>query len=166
MPSKRMRNMKKEDLEFMKIVLEMAENNVKEGRGGPFAAIIVKDGKIVGKGTNLVTSINDPTAHAEIVAIRDAAKNLNTFNLQGTEIYTSCEPCPMCLGAIYWARIDKIYYAATREDAKNAGFDDLEFYEEICKKPEDRKIKMIKLDIPEKNKAFEVWIKKEDKIPY
>uniref|UniRef100_A0A7C2PKH7 Nucleoside deaminase n=1 Tax=candidate division WOR-3 bacterium TaxID=2052148 RepID=A0A7C2PKH7_UNCW3 len=158
--------MKEEKLKFMKMVLEMAEKNVKEGRGGPFAAIIVKDGKIVGKGTNLVTSTNDPTAHAEIVAIREAARNLNTFNLRGAEIYTSCEPCPMCLGAIYWARIEKIYYAATREDAKHAGFDDLEFYEEICKSPEERKVEMIRLDLPEKMRPFDSWIKKEDKIPY
>jgi tRNA(Arg) A34 adenosine deaminase TadA len=143
-----------------------ANKNIENVKGGPFAAIVVKDGKIVGKGTNLVTSANDPTAHAEIVAIRDACKNLGTFHLHGCEIYTSCEPCPMCLGAIYWARIEKIYYAGTREDAKEAGFDDSKFYIEVCKPVSQREITMENIMRDEAREAFKAWIEKEDKIPY
>ncbi|MGB9824984.1 MAG: nucleoside deaminase [Candidatus Hydrothermia bacterium] len=153
-------------IEYMKLVIEMARKNIENGKGGPFAAIVVKDGKIVGKGTNLVTSTNDPTAHAEIVAIRDACKNLGTFHLHGCEIYTSCEPCPMCLGAIYWARIEKIYYAGTREDAKEAGFDDSKFYEEVCKPVTQREIPMENILREGAKEVFRAWIKKEDKIPY
>jgi len=151
---------------FMKKVLEMARENIKNGKGGPFAAIVVKDGQIVGEGTNLVTSTNDPTAHAEIVAIRNACKNLGVFHLTGCEIYTSCEPCPMCLGAVYWARIEKIYYAGTREDAKEAGFDDSKFYEEICKPIDEREVPMENLLREDARKVFREWIEKEDKIPY
>ncbi len=155
-----------EKTKLMKYVLEMAKKNVLEGKGGPFAAIVVKDGEIVGEGTNVVTSSNDPTAHAEIVAIRNASKRLSTFNLSDCEIYTSCEPCPMCLGAIYWARIKKIYYAGTREDAKTAGFDDSKFYEEVCKEPKLREVKMEQILKEEAEKPFKTWIEKEDKIPY
>jgi tRNA(Arg) A34 adenosine deaminase TadA len=153
-------------IRFMELVIDMAAKNVEKGKGGPFAAIVVKGGRIIGKGTNLVTSINDPTAHAEIIAIREACKNLNSFHLHGCEIYTSCEPCPMCLGAIYWARIEKVYYAGTREDAMSAGFDDSKFYEEICKSPAERTIKMEQMLQQDVRQAFDRWINKKDKIPY
>ena len=134
--------------------------------GGPFGSVIVKDDKIIAEGSNKVTCSNDPTAHGEIVAIREASKNLNTFDLSGCEIYTSCEPCPMCLSAIYWSRLDKIYYANTREDAKNIDFDDSFIYTEIPKKIDDRKIKMTQILRDEALKAFEIWEKKVDKIKY
>ena len=118
------------------------------------------------RGSNKVTSTNDPTAHGEIVAIREACKNLNTFDLSGCEIYTSCEPCPMCLSAIYWSRLDKVYYANTREDAKNIDFDDSFIYTEIPKKIDDRKIKMVQMLREDALKAFEIWDKKVDKIKY
>ena len=134
--------------------------------GGPFGSVIVKDQKIIAEGSNTVTSTNDPTAHGEIVAIREACKNLNTFDLSGCEIYTSCEPCPMCLSAIYWSRLDKIYYANTRDDAKNIDFDDSFIYTEIPKKIDDRKIKMVQMLREEALKAFEIWDKKVDKVKY
>ena len=134
--------------------------------GGPFGSVIVKDQKIIAEGSNNVTSTNDPTAHGEIVAIREACKNLNTFDLSGCEIYTSCEPCPMCLSAIYWSRLDKVYYANTREDAKNIDFDDSFIYTEIPKKIDDRKIKMVQMLREEALKAFEIWDNKVDKIKY
>ena len=134
--------------------------------GGPFGSVIVKDQKIIAEGSNKVTSTNDPTAQGEIVAIREACKNLNTFDLSGCEIYTSCEPCPMCLSAIYWSRLDKIYYANTRDDAKKIDFDDSFIYTEIPKKIDDRKIKMVQMLREEALEAFEIWDKKVDKIKY
>ena len=134
--------------------------------GGPFGSVIVKDSKIISEGSNKVTSLNDPTAHAEIVAIRNACQKLRTFNLSGCEIYTTCEPCPMCLSAIYWARIDKIYYANTRDDAKNIDFDDSFIYFEVAKKINERKIKMIQMNRDEALEAFKIWKNKEDKIEY
>ena len=134
--------------------------------GGPFGSVIVKDQKIIAEGSNKVTFTNDPTAHGEIVAIREACRNLNTFDLSGCEIYTSCEPCPMCLSAIYWSRLDKIYYANTRDDAKNIDFDDSFIYKEIPKKIDDRKIKMVQMLREEALKAFEIWDNKVDKIKY
>jgi len=134
--------------------------------GGPFGSVIVKDNKIISEGSNEVTSLNDPTAHAEIVAIRKACQKLRKFNLSGCEIYTTCEPCPMCLSAIYWARIDKIYYANTREDAKNIDFDDSFIYLEVAKKINDRKIKMKQMNREEAFEAFKIWKNKEDKIKY
>ncbi|HNL82672.1 MAG TPA: nucleoside deaminase, partial [Chitinophagaceae bacterium] len=115
-------------LEFMKEAIKLSENGMKNNDGGPFGCVIVKDGKIIGRGWNKVTGTNDPTAHAEVTAIRDACKNLGTFQLDGCEIYTSCEPCPMCMGAIYWARPSKVFYANTRQDAANIGFDDSMIY--------------------------------------
>ncbi len=158
--------MKDDKKKFMKLAIELAEHNLKTNEGGPFGAVIVKDGNIIGKGGNKVTSSNDPTAHAEIVAIREAAKNLGTFDLSECEIYTSCEPCPMCLGAIYWARIDKLYYAATKDDAAKADFDDSFIYEEFSKPKNQRKLQSVQLMREEAVKVFEEWIKKEDKIPY
>jgi len=151
---------------FMAEAIRLAENNVHSSNGGPFGAVVVKDGKIVGAGGNKVTSDNDPTAHAEIVAIRKAAKNLGTFDLSGCEIYASCEPCPMCLGAIYWARIDKLYYAATKDDAAKADFDDSFIYAEFAKPKDQRKLQSVQMMREEAVKVFEEWIKKEDKIPY
>ena len=150
---------------FMAKAIELSINSANT-IGGPFGSVIVKDGKIIAEGSNKVTYSNDPTAHGEIVAIREACKNLNTFDLSGCEIYTSCEPCPMCLSAIYWSRLDKIYYANTREDAKNIDFDDSFIYTEIPKKIDDRKIKMVQMLRDEALKAFEIWDKKVDKIKY
>ena len=150
---------------FMAKAIELSINSANTV-GGPFGSVIVKDDKIIAEGSNKVTYSNDPTAHGEIVAIREACKNLNTFDLSGCEIYTSCEPCPMCLSAIYWSRLDKIYYANTREDAKNIDFDDSFIYTEIPKKIDDRKIKMVQMLRDEALKAFEIWDKKVDKIKY
>ena len=137
-----------------------------ETSGGPFGCVIVKDNNIISEGSNKVTSTNDPTAHGEIVAIREACVKLSTFNLSGCELYSTCEPCPMCLSAIYWSHIDKIYYANTRDDAKNIDFDDSFIYSEINKKIDDRKIQMIQLHRDEALKAFKIWDQKADKIKY
>ena len=150
---------------FMAKAIELSINSANT-IGGPFGSVIVKDNKIIAEGSNKVTFLNDPTAHGEVVAIREACKKLNTFNLSGCEIYTSCEPCPMCLSAIYWSRLDKIYYANTREDAKNIDFDDSFIYLEIPKKIGDRKIKMTQILRDDALKAFEIWDKKVDKIKY
>lgn len=152
--------------EFMWEAIRLSQQNIRDGKGGPFACVIVKDGKIVARGTNSVTSTNDPTAHAEVVAIRNACKELKTFQLTGCEIYTSCEPCPMCLGAIYWARPDKIYFANGRDDAAKIGFDDLFLYEELPKKISERKIPTIQLMREEALAAFREWEQKQDKVKY
>lgn len=149
----------------MKRAIKCSCENVKKG-GGPFGAVIVKDNKIIAEGTNLVTINNDPTAHAEIVAIRNAAAYLNDFNLSGCEIYTSCEPCPMCLSAIYWARIDKIWYANTKNDAKEIGFDDSFIYDEVSKPLEERKIPIKQFLRQEGLTAFQLWTQKTDKVEY
>ena len=150
---------------FMARAIELSINSANT-IGGPFGSVIVKNDKIISEGSNKVTSSKYPTGHGEIVAIREACQNLNTFDLSGCEIYTSCEPCPMCLSAIYWSRLDKIYYANTREDAKNIDFDDSFIYSEIPKKIDDRKIKMVQMLRDEALKAFEIWDKKVDKIKY
>ena len=134
--------MKNNQTEFIKVAVDLSREGSQSNKGGPFGCVVVKDGKIIGKGSNQVTSSNDPTAHAEVVAIRDACRNLNTFQLTDCEIYTSCEPCPMCLGAIYWARPSKVYYANTRHEAAAAGFDDAFIYEEINVSPDKRKIEI------------------------
>ena len=152
--------------EFILQAIELSRQALKTSKGGPFGAIVVKDNKVVGIGFNQVTSSNDPTAHAEVVAIRDACKNLNSFQLSGCELYTSCEPCPMCLGAIYWARPDKVYFANTRHDAASIGFDDSFIYDEIGKNLGDRKIPMIQLDNTEALAVFKEWSNKSDKIDY
>jgi tRNA(Arg) A34 adenosine deaminase TadA len=151
---------------FMKAAIDLSSAHMKQGAGGPFGAVIVKDGKIISEGWNQVTSINDPTAHAEMVAIRDACKKLSTFELKGAEIYTSCEPCPMCLSAIYWAHLDKIYYANTRVDAAAIQFDDEFLYQEIKQEIQKRKIPMEQCLHDEALKVFNDWKKKEDKIRY
>ena len=150
---------------FMMRAIELSIDSV-NSRGGPFGSVIVKDDKILGEGSNKVTSTNDPTAHGEIVAIRLACKNLNNFNLSGCDLYTSCEPCPMCLSAIYWAHIDKIYYANTRSDARKIDFDDSLIYSELTKKVGQRKIPTVQLMREEASKAFELWDKKIDKVKY
>ena len=151
---------------FLQLAIELAQNGMEAGHGGPFGCVIVKDGKIIGKGSNSVLKNNDPTAHAEVVAIRDACKNLQHFQLEGCEVYTSCEPCPMCLGAIFWARPSKVFYACTKEDAAEAGFDDDFIYEEIKIDPAKRKIPMFNGMREESQKVFELWKKKEDKEVY
>lgn len=151
--------------DFMRAAIALSIDNVRNG-GGPFGAVIVKDGEIIATGVNRVTASCDPTAHAEINAIRAAAARLGTFNLSGCEIYTSCEPCPMCLGAIYWARLDKMYYANTKTDAKHIGFDDSFIYDELALKPQDRALPSEVLLRNEAIKAFEEWEKKEDRTAY
>ncbi|MGZ3771805.1 MAG: nucleoside deaminase [Bdellovibrio sp.] len=152
--------------EFMIRAIELSRKNMQAGVGGPFGAVIVKDGRIIGEGWNKVTSSNDPTAHAEIVAIRNACENVKNFSLEGAEIYTSCEPCPMCLSAIYWARLDKIYYGNTRKDAAAIDFDDDFLYQEIPKDISDRKIPMAQCGHGEALDVFKEWQTKADKIPY
>ena len=151
--------------EYMMKAIELSMNSVANG-GGPFGAVIVKDGKIVAEGSNCVTLNNDPTAHAEVTTIRKACTALNTFDLSGCEIYTSCEPCPMCLSAIYWARIERIYYGCNKVDAKNLGFDDSFIYEQIELKPELRSIPSSQVLHTEALEAFRMWTDKEDKIEY
>lgn len=154
------------NLQFMRNAIELAHDKMLQGCGGPFGAVIVKNNIVVAYGSNCVTSTNDPTAHAEVVAIREACKTLGQFHLQGCEIYTSCEPCPMCLCAIYWARIDTIYYAAGRQDAANIGFDDAMFYQEIAKETTHRQVPMVQLLRDEALVAFDAWQLKLDKIAY
>jgi len=151
--------------EFMERAIELSVESVNNG-GGPFGSVIVKDNKIIAEGSNKVTSNNDPTAHGEIVAIRQACKKLNNFSLNQCELYSTCEPCPMCLSAIYWARIGKIYYANTREDARKIDFDDSLIYTELQKNIDKRKISMIQLMRNEALQAFELWNKKKDKVKY
>lgn len=153
-------------INFMKKAIECSSYGMDNNFGGPFGAIVVKNGEIVAEGWNQVTSINDPTAHAEIVAIRNACKKLNTFELNGCELYTSCEPCPMCLAAIYWARIEKIYYGNTRQDAADIEFDDDFIYKEIPLAVEKRTIPMEQVGKEEAIKIFEQWQKKVNKVQY
>ena len=151
--------------ELMRRAIELSENSVRNG-GGPFGAVIAKDGEIIAEGSNKVTINNDPTAHAEVCAIRNACKILNTFELANCVIYTSCEPCPMCLGAIYWARLSKIFYANDRKDAAEIGFDDDFIYEEIAIEPQYRKKPSEILLRNEAINAFRMWTLKDDKAKY
>ena len=151
--------------DFMRKAIELSIENV-ENQGGPFGAVIVKDGKIIAIGVNRVTSNNDPTAHAEVMAIRAAAQKLNDFNLSGCTIYTSCEPCPMCLSAIYWARINQIYYGNTKRDAKDIGFDDSFIYDEIDKPVNERTIKAHQILHDEALEGFKKWKHSENKKEY
>jgi len=151
--------------QFMLKAIELSKKSVENG-GGPFGAVIVKDGKIIAEASNSVTKDNDPTAHAEINAIRLAAKKIGTFDLSGCEIYTSCEPCPMCLGAIYWARLDKIYFANTKLDAEKIGFSDQFIYNELQKPIDQRNIPTIQILRDKALEAFKMWQEKEDKIEY
>jgi guanine deaminase len=154
------------DHTWMQEAVALSIKGVTNNEGGPFGAIVVKDGVIVGRGNNRVTSTNDPTAHAEVVAIRDACRNLGTFQLDGCIVYTSCEPCPMCLGAIYWARPEKVYFACTKTDAAEHGFDDQFIYDEIELDFADRKIPFAQIGRAEAIRAFELWDGKTDKVAY
>jgi guanine deaminase len=152
--------------EFLREAIRLSMEKSQAGEGGPFGAVIVCNGEIIGRGWNRVTSANDPTAHAEVTAIRDACRNLHRFSLAGCEIYTSCEPCPMCLAAIYWARLDHVYYAAAREDATAAGFDDSLIYKELAMPPADRSIPMEQGLHDEACEAFRRWLLKPDRTGY
>jgi len=151
---------------FMARAIQLAMQNVHSGRGGPFGAVIVKDRSVIAEGANQVTSTSDPTAHAEVLAIRAACAKLKVFELQGCEIYTSCEPCPMCLGAIYWARLSCIYFAGSAADASGAGFDDSLIYREIAQPHTERTIPMIQIMRDEAMAPFRAWGEKSDKIAY
>lgn len=154
------------DKQFIKRAIELAEKGMDNNAGGPFGAIVVKDNEIISEGYNKVTSSNDPTAHGEVVAIRAACEKLNTFQLQDCVIYTSCEPCPMCLGAIYWARFKAVYYACTKEDAAEIGFDDQFIYDEIDTDIGNRKVKFINLNREEGKEVFNKWAIKEGRTDY
>jgi guanine deaminase len=152
--------------EFMRAAIKLADEGMAGGAGGPFGCVIVRQGKIVGRGNNRVTSTNDPTAHAEVTAIRDACAQLKTFQLTDCELYTSCEPCPMCLSAIYWARIPTVYYGNTRQDAAEIGFDDDFIYQQVPLPPEKRALKMTAFLRAEAQKTFQGWANKADKVRY
>ena len=154
------------DEEFMQKAIDLASENVKAGVGGPFGAVIVKNGQIVAEATNTVTSTNDSTAHAEVNAIRKACANLKTFDLSGCVIYSSCEPCPMCLSALYWAHVDKIYISATKRIAAKAGFDDAFIYKELDTPKDRRRVQQVRLLSENGNQPFDLWNSKTDKIEY
>ena len=161
-----MRKMAQPNSQFIQEAIALSLHSVRSGKGGPFGAVIVKDGEIIAKAHNQVTSTNDPTAHAEIVAIREACQVLQTFQLTGCELYTSCEPCPMCFGAIYWARLDRVYYANTKADTAQIGFDDQFIYDELELPIGDRLLPMIQLMRDEALAAFQEWADKTDKVEY
>ena len=150
----------------MRHAVRLSAQRMREGAGGPFGAIVVKDGRIIAEGWNRVTSENDPTAHAEVTAIRRACEALQSFSLRGCDIYTSCEPCPMCLAAIYWARLDRVFFANSRDDAARIGFDDALIYAEVSKPVEHRIIPTVKVPLPEAEAVFAEWQAKPDKVPY
>ncbi len=150
----------------MRRAIGLAAENARSGRGGPFGAVIAREGRIIAEGVNLVTSTSDPTAHAEITAIREACRRLGRFHLPGCEIYASCEPCPMCLGAIYWARLDRVYFAGTRSDAAGAGFSDARVYEELSAPAGSRTITFEQLLREEALPAFQEWLSKQDRVEY
>jgi guanine deaminase len=151
---------------FLRRAITLALENVNSAQGGPFAALIVKDGKIIAEAVNRVTFSNDPTAHAEIEAIRKACRALNSFQLSGCDLYASCEPCPMCLGAIYWARPDRVFYAASASDAAAAGFDDAFIYDELRRAPAARRLSITHLPQPEAIRPFQAWLSSSSKKPY
>jgi tRNA(Arg) A34 adenosine deaminase TadA len=151
---------------FMARAIQLSVDNVLSGQGGPFGAVIVKNGSIVAEGANRVTATNDPTAHAEVIAIRQACSRLGTFELKECELYTSCEPCPMCLGAIYWARLDRIYYGSVAADAAQAGFDDSFIYHEIEKPFGTRKLPMVQMMREQALAGFRAWTERTNKVPY
>src|SRR6185369_1032521 len=152
--------------DFMARAIQLAVENVLSGQGGPFGAVIVKDGNILAEGANRVTLTNDPTAHAEVLAIREACKKLGLFELKSCDLYTSCEPCPMCLGAIYWARLERVYYGNTRADAASIGFDDDRIYRELRAEIADRSLPLIRVAPEEARRVFDEWAAKPDKIVY
>jgi len=154
------------DARFLREAIRLSRTRMRQGRGGPFGAVVVRDGAIVARGWNAVTSSNDPTAHAEVFAIRRAGRTLGSFSLAGCVLYSSCEPCPMCLAAAYWARIDRLVYAATRDDAARAGFDDAFLYDEIPMAPDARSLRTDQLLRVEAVAVFEEWLAKPDRVPY
>jgi guanine deaminase len=154
------------NLDFLRQAIQLSIDNMEQNGGGPFGAVIVRDGKIIGRGYNTVSATNDPTAHGEVVAIRNACANLNTFDLSGCEIYTSCEPCPMCLAAIYWSRMDRIYYGASADDAHAAEFSDRDLYEQIRKPISERAIPMEQGLRDEAVAAFDAWVKNANRVRY
>lgn len=158
--------MTEEQKNYMQLAIDLSREGMRAGQGGPFGCVIVKDGEVVGKGFNSVAGTNDPTAHAEIVAIREACRRLQSFQLDGCEIYTSCEPCPMCLGAIYWARPDKVFFANTRKGAAEAGFDDDFIYEELKLPMTERRIPMIHTQTDEARRVFQEWLDMDNKTLY
>jgi tRNA(Arg) A34 adenosine deaminase TadA len=154
------------DTSFMKRAIQLSVENVRAGKGGPFGAVIVRDGQIVAEGVNRVTATKDPTAHAEVMAIRQACAELGRFELRGCDIYTSCEPCPMCLGAIYWARLARVFYGGLAWDAAQAGFDDSFIYREIARPHPQRAIPMVQMMREEALAGFHAWKEQANKIPY
>jgi guanine deaminase len=152
--------------EFLQQAIDLAVENARSGQGGPYGAIIVKDNQLIAASGNKVTTMIDPTAHAEVMAIRLACQKLNEFQLQGCILYSSCEPCPMCLGAIYWARLEKVYFACSRHDAAAANFDDSFIYDEISVLPHERSIAMLHLNLPNATQPFNIWAEKSDKVLY
>ncbi len=154
------------DKEFLQQAIDLAVKNARSGEGGPYGAVIVKDNQLIAASGNKVTSNIDPTAHAEVMAIRLACQKLNDFQLQGCILYSSCEPCPMCLGAIYWARLAKVYFACSRHDAAAANFDDSFIYDEIAILPHERSIAMLHLSLPNAMQPFNIWAEKNDKVLY
>jgi tRNA(Arg) A34 adenosine deaminase TadA len=158
--------MTEQDKTFMSRAIDIAQEGMDSGKGGPFGAVVVHNGEIIGEGCNQVTSTNDPTAHAEIVAIREACRTLGAFQLENCSIYTSCEPCPMCLGAIYWARPERVFFACTRDDAAHAGFDDDFIYDELGNSHEERRLVIMNLMRDEALQVFERWMEKNDKTEY
>lgn len=159
-------NITEKDKEYLNLAIKIARENVRSGNGGPFGAVITKNGELLATGVNCVTSINDPTAHAEVTAIRNACSKLNSFQLDGCTIYSSCEPCPMCLGAIYWARPDKLIFAASKNDAASVGFDDSFIYEEIPKALHERKMTTIQVLLEEGYTPFDEWKKSNQRVDY
>jgi len=151
---------------FMARAIQLSLENVRSGRGGPFGCVVAKEGNVVAESANQVTATNDPTAHAEVLAIRQACQKLHCFELRGCDLYTSCEPCPMCLGAIYWARIDKVYFGNLAEDAAKIGFDDSAIYGELTRPPAQREIPMIQMMREEALAAFRAWEENPGKTPY
>jgi len=158
--------MSEQDRQYMSQAIDLAREGMMANAGGPFGAIVVKDGEVIGRGNNRVTSTNDPTAHAEVIAIREACSTLGAFQLDGCSIYTSCEPCPMCLGAIYWARPAKVFFACTRDDAAKIGFDDNFIYEELEKANDEREMNLVSLMRDEALEVFNSWAAKPDKVEY
>jgi len=152
--------------DYLQQAIDLATENSRSGLGGPYGAVIVRDGQVLVSSANLVTKNNDPTAHAEIVAIRSACSRLNSFQLTDCVLYSSCEPCPMCLGAIYWARLEAVYYACDRHDAANSGFDDGFIYDEIQRTPAQRKIPMLQVNMTDAKKPFQAWQNSQEKIAY
>lgn len=152
--------------EYLQLAIELAVVNALRNQGGPYGAVIVKNGTIIARGSNRVTADQDPTAHAEIMAIRQACRTLNDFQLHDCILYSNCEPCPMCLGAVYWARLARVYYAASRLDAAQAGFDDAYIYQELALPPGERHILMLQLELPEAQLPFQTWLEQSARIPY